>query len=170
MRDVQIPQKWAIIGPPTECHLIDKLCDFTGGGGLSGPPVFPGFAYMLRDRSLFIYNIYVKECACVYVGLKAFHDACIILYTCKSSLYFILVLFLVVVYRGPHRRLAFFLLTVLPSENKDYHYYYYYYYYYHYYYYFKCQGGRLKVGGGGNINFHVVSRGGGGSPLTLASQ
>ena len=48
---------------------------------------------MLRDRSLFIYNNYVKKCACVYVGLKVFHDACIILYTCKSSLYFILVLF-----------------------------------------------------------------------------
>ena len=39
-----------------------------------------------------------------------------------------LVLFLVVVHRGPHGRLAFFfLLNVLPSENKDYYYYYYYY-------------------------------------------
>ena len=37
--------------------------------------------------------IYVKKYACVYVGLKVFHDVCIILYTCKSSLYFILVLF-----------------------------------------------------------------------------
>ena len=37
--------------------------------------------------------------------------------------------FLVVVHRGPHGRLAFFLLNVLPSENKDYYYYYYYYYY-----------------------------------------
>ena len=36
--------------------------------------------------------------------------------------------FLVVVHRGPHGRLAFFLLDVLPSENKDYYYYYYYYY------------------------------------------
>ena len=36
--------------------------------------------------------------------------------------------FLVVVHRGPHGRLAFFLLNVLPSENKDYYYYYYYYY------------------------------------------
>ena len=35
--------------------------------------------------------------------------------------------FLVVVHRGPHGRLAFFLLNVLPSENKDYYYYYYYY-------------------------------------------
>ena len=34
--------------------------------------------------------------------------------------------FLAVVYRGPHGRLAFFLLNVLPSENKDYYYYYYY--------------------------------------------
>ena len=34
--------------------------------------------------------------------------------------------FLVVVHRGPHGRLAFFLLNVLPSENKDYYYYYYY--------------------------------------------
>ena len=33
--------------------------------------------------------------------------------------------FLVVVHRGPHGRLAFFLLNVLPSENKDYYYYYY---------------------------------------------
>ena len=40
--------------------------------------------------------------------------------------------FLVVVHRGPHGRLAFFLLNVLPSENKDYYYYYYYYYYYIY--------------------------------------
>ena len=31
--------------------------------------------------------------------------------------------FLVVVHRGPHGRLAFFLLNVLPSENKDYYYY-----------------------------------------------
>ena len=45
----------------------------------------------------------------MYVGLKVFHDACIILCSCKSSLYFILVLFLVVVYRGPNGRLAFFL-------------------------------------------------------------
>ena len=65
----------------------------------------------------------------MYVGLKVFHDVCIILYTCKSSLYFILVLFLVVVHRGPHGRLASFLLNVLPSENKDYYYYYYYYYF-----------------------------------------
>ena len=35
--------------------------------------------------------------------------------------------FLVVIHRGPHGRLAFFLLNVLPSENKDYYYYYYYY-------------------------------------------
>ena len=62
----------------------------------------------------------------MYVGLKVLHAACIILYTCKSSLYFILVFFLAVVYRGPHGRLAFFLLNVLPSENKDYYYYYYY--------------------------------------------
>ena len=34
-----------------------------------------------------------KKYACVYVGLKVFHDVCIILYTCKSSLYFILVLY-----------------------------------------------------------------------------
>ena len=34
-----------------------------------------------------------KKCACVYVGLKVFHAACIILYACKSSLYFILVFF-----------------------------------------------------------------------------
>ena len=33
--------------------------------------------------------------------------------------------FLAVVYRGPHGRLAFFSLNVLPSENKDYYYYYY---------------------------------------------
>ena len=39
-----------------------------------------------------IYNTYVKKYACVYVGLKVFHDVCISLYTCKSSLYFILVL------------------------------------------------------------------------------
>ena len=67
----------------------------------------------------------------MYVGLKVLHAACIILYTCKSSLNFIRVFFLAVVYRGPHGRLAFFfLLNVLPSENKDYYYYYYYYYYY----------------------------------------
>ena len=36
--------------------------------------------------------MYIKL-ACVYVGLKEFHAACIILYTCKSSLYFIIVLF-----------------------------------------------------------------------------
>ena len=60
----------------------------------------------------------------MYVGLKVFHDSIIILYTCKSSLYFILVLFLVVVYRGPRLRLAFFSLNALPSENKDYYYYY----------------------------------------------
>ena len=35
--------------------------------------------------------------------------------------------FLAVVYRGPHARLAFFSLDVLPSENKDYYYYYHYY-------------------------------------------
>ena len=29
----------------------------------------------------------------MYVGLKVLHAACIILYTCKSSLYFILVFF-----------------------------------------------------------------------------
>ena len=61
----------------------------------------------------------------MYVGLNVLHAACIILYTCKSSLYFILVFFLAVVYRGPHGRLAFFSLNVLPSENKDYYYYYY---------------------------------------------
>ena len=44
------------------------------------------------------------------------------LYTCKSSLYFTLVLFLVVVYRVSHGRLVFFSLNVLPSENKDYYY------------------------------------------------
>ena len=49
-----------------------------------------------------ICDTYVKKYACVYVGLKVFHDVCIILYTCKSPLYFILVLFLVVVHRGPH--------------------------------------------------------------------
>ena len=65
----------------------------------------------------------------MYVGLKVPHAACIILYTCKSSLYLYLYSFLAVVYRGPHGRLAFFLLNVLPSENKDYYYYYYYYYY-----------------------------------------
>ena len=37
-------------------------------------------------------SMYIKL-ACVYVGLKEFHAACIILYTCKSSLYFIIVLF-----------------------------------------------------------------------------
>ena len=57
--------------------------------------------------------------ACVYVGLKVLYAACIILYTCKSSLYFILVFFLAVVYRGPHGRLALFSLNVLPSENKE---------------------------------------------------
>ena len=36
--------------------------------------------------------------------------------------------FLAVVYRGPHGRLAFFSLNVLPSENKDYYYYHYYFY------------------------------------------
>ena len=51
--------------------------------------------------------MYIK-CACVYVGLKVLRAACIILYTCKSSLSFIVVLFLAVVYRGPHGRLAFF--------------------------------------------------------------
>ena len=42
---------------------------------------------------------------------------------CSLYLYY----FLVVVHRGPHGRLAFFLLNVLPSENKDYYYYYYFY-------------------------------------------
>ena len=37
--------------------------------------------------------ILMKKSMPVYVGLKVFHDVCIILYTCKSSLYFILVLF-----------------------------------------------------------------------------
>ena len=65
----------------------------------------------------------------MYVGLKVFHDVCIILYTCKSSLYFILVLF----FGGSSSRASWkisffsFLLNVLPSENKDYYYYYYYY-------------------------------------------
>ena len=36
--------------------------------------------------------MYIK-CACVYLGLKVLHAACNILYTCKSSLYFILVFF-----------------------------------------------------------------------------
>ena len=36
-----------------------------------------------------IYNTYVKKS----MPVKVFHDVCIILYTCKSSLYFILVLF-----------------------------------------------------------------------------
>ena len=40
-----------------------------------------------------MYDTYVKKYACVYIGLKVFHDVCIIFYTCKSSLYFILVLF-----------------------------------------------------------------------------
>ena len=35
-----------------------------------------------------IYNTYVKKYVCVYIGLKVFHDVCIILYTCKLSLYF----------------------------------------------------------------------------------
>ena len=39
-----------------------------------------------------IFFMYIKF-ACVYVGLKVLHAACIILFTCKSSLYFILVLF-----------------------------------------------------------------------------
>ena len=45
----------------------------------------------------------------------------------QASLY--LYYFLVVVHRGSHGRLVFFLLNVLPSENKDYYYYYYYYYF-----------------------------------------
>ena len=70
---------------------------------------YPLYIYIYLEVC-YIYNIYVKKCACVYVGLKLFHDACIILYTCKSSLYFYnLHYFLVVVYKGPHARLAFFL-------------------------------------------------------------
>ena len=36
---------------------------------------------------------YSQNSLCVYVGVKVLHAACIILYTCKSSLYFILVFF-----------------------------------------------------------------------------
>ena len=38
------------------------------------------------------------------------------------TLYLYMYYLLVVVYRGPHGRLAFFSLNVLPSENKDYYY------------------------------------------------
>ena len=44
----------------------------------------------------------------MYDGLKVLHAACIILYTCKSSLYFILVFVFGGSYRGPPGRLAFF--------------------------------------------------------------
>ena len=68
----------------------------------------------------------------MYVGLKVLHAACIILYTCKSSLYFILVFFFGSSLKRASWKISFFfLLNVLPSENKDY--YYYYYYYYNYY-------------------------------------
>ena len=64
----------------------------------------------------------------MYVGLKVVHDACITLYIHVNHLCILyLYSFLVVVYRGSHGRLAFFLLNVLPSENKDYYYYHYYY-------------------------------------------
>ena len=62
----------------------------------------------------------------MYVGLKC--SMLLVLFCihvnhlCTLYLYS----FLAVVYRGPHGRLAFFLLNVLPSENKDYYYYYYY--------------------------------------------
>ena len=67
----------------------------------------------------------------MYVGLKVLHAACIIFIHVNHLCTLYLYSFLAVVYRGPHGRLAFFLLlNVLPSENKDYYYYYYYYYYY----------------------------------------
>ena len=59
-----------------------------------------------------------KSMFCVYVGLKVFHDACIIWYTCKSSLYLYLYYFLVVVYRGPHGRLAFSRKMCYPLKIK----------------------------------------------------
>ena len=65
----------------------------------------------------------------MYVGLIVLHAACIILYTCKSSLYFILVFFFGgSLLRASWKISFFFSLNVLPSENKDYYYYYYYYY------------------------------------------
>ena len=53
----------------------------------------------------------------MYVGLKVFHEVCIILYTnhlCILYLYY----FLVVVHRGPHGRLAFFCLMCYPLKIK----------------------------------------------------
>ena len=58
----------------------------------------------------------------MYVGLKVHHAACIILYTCKSSLYFILVFFFGSSLKRASWKISFFLLNVLPSENKDYYY------------------------------------------------
>ena len=49
-------------------------------------------AILSRGTVSIIFYVYYKS-ACVYVGLKVFHAACIILYTCKSSLHFILVLY-----------------------------------------------------------------------------
>ena len=42
---------------------------------------------------LHMYKMYVQMCAVHYddVDVKVFHNACIIFYSCKSSLYFTLV-------------------------------------------------------------------------------
>ena len=66
--------------------------------------------------------MYIK-CACVYVGLNVLHAACNILYTCKSSLYFILVFFFGGCLLRASWKISFFSLNVLPFENKDYYYY-----------------------------------------------
>ena len=64
--------------------------------------------------SIIVYVYKVSLCVCRFESAP-----CCLYYFVymKSSLYFILVFFLAVVYRGPHGRLAFFLLNVLPSEN-----------------------------------------------------
>ena len=53
-------------------------------------------AYVLKHfynlEVQYISLMYIK-CACVYVGLKVLHAACIIIYTRKSSVYFILAFF-----------------------------------------------------------------------------
>ena len=59
-------------------------------------PTFLGkiMHFCLSRGMIYLYKMYVQTCVCVYVGLKVFHDACIILYTFNSSLYFALVFFL----------------------------------------------------------------------------
>ena len=89
--------------------------------------MFYFFTLLSRGTISIIFYVY-KVCLCVCRSESA---PCCLYYFVYMSIIFVLytcILFLAVVYRGPHGRLAFFFsINVLPSENKDYYYYYYYY-------------------------------------------